>query len=54
MVKYMNSNLVYRIYVEYARDILWMISNHGIDAQSSPAFGKTLFGMPGEAWPPRD
>lgn len=54
MAEYMYGNLVYGIYVEYDRNILWMISNHGIYALSSPALGEPLFGMPLKAWPPRD
>ena len=54
MVEYMNGNLVFGIYVEYDRNIIWMISNHGIYALSSPALGEPLFGMPDKAWPPRD
>lgn len=53
MVEYMFGNLVYGIYVEYDRNIVWMISNHGIYALSSPALGAPIFGMPDEAWPPR-
>jgi hypothetical protein len=54
MVEYMNGNLVFGIYVEYDRNILWMITNHGIYALSSPALGEPLFGMPDKAWPPRN
>jgi hypothetical protein len=54
MVEYMNGNLVFGIYVEYDRNIVWVISNHGIYALSSPALGEPLFGMPDKAWPPRD
>lgn len=53
MVEYMYGNLVYGIYVEYDRNILWMITNHGIYALSSPALGEPVFGMPPQAWPPR-
>ena len=54
MVEYMFGNLVYGIYVEYDRNIVWMITNHGIYALSSPALGVPVFGMPETPWPPRD
>ncbi len=54
MVEYMFGNLVYGVYVEYDRNIVWMISNHGIYALSSPALGEPLFGMPDKTWPPRE
>lgn len=54
MVEYMNGNLAYGIYVEYDRNILWMITNHGIYALSSPVLGKPLLGLPGKKWPPRE
>jgi hypothetical protein len=54
MVEYMYGNLVYGIYVEYDRNILWMITNHGIYALSSPALGEPLFAVPQSPWPPRD
>ena len=53
MVEYMFGNLVFGIYVEYDRNIIWMISNHGIYALSSEALGEPLFGLPDSPWPPR-
>jgi hypothetical protein len=54
MVEYMNGNMVFGVYVEYDRNIIWMITNHGIDALSNSAVGEPLFSMPEKTWPPRD
>ncbi len=54
MVEYMNGNRVFGITVEYDRNIVWVICNHGSYALSSPALGKPLFDMPDKAWPPWD
>lgn len=52
--EYVWGNLTYGIYVEYDRNILWMFTNHGIYALSSPLLGEPRFGMPDKPWPSRD
>ena len=54
MVENMFGNLAFGIYVEYDRNILWLITNHGIYALSSPALGEPVYGLPEKPWPPRD
>ncbi len=47
-------NLVYGIFAEYDRNILWAFTNHGFYALSSPLVGTPLFKAPAKPWPPRD
>lgn len=47
-------NLVYGIFAEYDRNILWAFTNHGFYALSSPLIGMPLFKAPAKPWPPRD
>lgn len=46
-------NLTHGVYVEYDRNILWMFTNHGMYALSSPLLGKPSFDMPKTPWPPQ-
>lgn len=50
---YVNGNLTYGIYVEYDRNIVWMFTNHGFYALSSPLLGKPRLKAPEQPWPIR-
>ena len=50
----MFGNLAYGIFVEYDRNIIWMFTNHGFYALSSPLLGPPRLGPPAKAWPRRD
>lgn len=52
--EYVFGNLTYGIFVEYDRNIIWMFTNHGFYALSSPLLGAPRLGPPTQAWPPRD
>jgi hypothetical protein len=45
------SKLANGIYVEYDRNLLWLITNHGLYVLSSPLLGKPSFDMPKQPWP---
>ncbi len=47
-------NLAFGTYIEYDRNIIWMFTNHGIYALSSPLLGPVKSGVPATPWPPRD
>lgn len=47
-------NLAYGVFAEYDRNILWVFTNHGFYALSSPLIGKPSFKAPAKPWPPRD
>lgn len=47
-------NLAYGVFAEYDRNILWVFTNHGFYALSSPLLGKPSFKAPAKPWPPRD
>ena len=47
-------NLTYGIYVEYDRNIVWVFSNNGFYAVSTPLLGKPVAGVPGQPWPARN
>lgn len=46
-------NLAYGVFAEYDRNILWVFTNHGFYALSSPLIGKPSFKAPAKPWPPR-
>ncbi|WP_419255688.1 hypothetical protein ACN2C6_09240 [Caulobacter sp. ErkDOM-YI] len=54
MPDYVKGNLGYGIYVEYDRNVVWLFTNHGFYALSSPLLGKPMLTAPAKAWPPRD
>lgn len=47
-------NLAFGTYIEYDRNIIWMFTNHGMYALSSPLLGPVKSGVPSTPWPPRD
>ncbi|PKP98643.1 MAG: hypothetical protein CVT74_10320, partial [Alphaproteobacteria bacterium HGW-Alphaproteobacteria-13] len=52
--EFMNGNLAYGLFVEYDRNIIWMFTNHGMYALSTPLLGKPLSGVPDQPWPSRN
>ncbi len=51
---YVTGNLVFGIYVEYDRNIIWMFTNYAIYALSTPLLGEPQSGVPEKPWPPRE
>lgn len=50
---WMLGNLAYGIFVEYDRNIIWVFTNHGFYALTSPLLGEPLYKAPAKSWPPR-
>ncbi|WP_308910445.1 hypothetical protein [Pseudokordiimonas caeni] len=50
---YSFGNLTYGIYAEYDRNIVWVFTNNGFYAVSSPLLGEPLFEAPKKPWPPK-
>jgi len=52
VVDYARGNLAHGIYVEYDRNIIWLFTNHGFYALSTPVLGEPSFDVE-TPWPPR-
>lgn len=52
--EFVNGNLAYGIFVEYDRNIVWLFTNHGFYALSSPLLGKPVLTAPKTVWPRRN
>ena len=44
-------NLAHGIYVEYDRNLIWLFTNHGFYALSTPILGEPRLSAPEEPWP---
>lgn len=53
VVGYAMGNLSHGIYVEYDRNIIWLFTNHGMYALSTPLLGEPNLGPPAFPWPAR-
>ena len=47
-------NLAHGIYVEYDRNLIWLFTNHGFYALSTPLLGEPSFDPPKTPWPARN
>lgn len=50
---YARGNLAHGVYVEYDRNLIWLFTNHGFYALSTPLLGEPTLGPPTKPWPPR-
>jgi hypothetical protein len=46
-------NLAHGIYVEYDRNIIWLFTNHGFYALSTPVLGEPRLSASETLWPSR-
>lgn len=53
VVSYAMGNLSHSVYVEYDRNIIWLFTNHGMYALSTPLLGAPNLGPPRTPWPGR-
>ena len=53
VVEYARGNLSHSVYIEYDRNIIWLFTNHGFYALSTPLIGEPSFEAPKEVWPSR-
>ena len=51
--EYARGNLAHGVYVEYDRNLVWLFTNHGMYALSTPVLGEPVLGPPSEPWPQR-
>ena len=49
---YAMGDLSHSICVEYDRNLIWLFTNHGLHALSSPLLGSPNLGAPDTTWPP--
>ena len=54
VASYAMGNLTHGTYTEYDRNLIWVFTNHGFYALSTPLLGKPSFDAPGKPWPARD
>ncbi|MBH8579349.1 hypothetical protein [Bisbaumannia pacifica] len=54
VVSYAMGNLSHGVYVEYDRNLIWLFTNHGFYALSTPLLGEPSFSPPESPWPSRD
>ena len=53
VVSYAMGNLSHSVYTEYDRNIIWLFTNHGMYALSTPLLGEPNLGPPLSDWPSR-
>ncbi|WP_431483660.1 LVIVD repeat-containing protein [Pseudomonas solani] len=54
VASYAVGNLTHSAYTEYDRNLIWVFTNHGFYALSTPLLGKPSFDAPKKPWPSRD
>ena len=54
VVSWAMGNLTHGTYTEYDRNLIWVFTNHGFYALSTPLLGEPSFAPPTKTWPPRD
>ncbi|MFP2768670.1 LVIVD repeat-containing protein [Oceanisphaera sp. KMM 10153] len=51
VASYAMGNLTHGVYVEYDRNLVWLFTNHGFYALSTPLLGEPSFDAPEISWP---
>ena len=54
VASYAMGNLTHSAYTEYDRNLIWLFTNHGFYALSTPLLGEPSFAAPTKPWPARD
>ncbi|MEK1907858.1 MAG: hypothetical protein AAAB13_18945 [Pseudomonas sp.] len=54
VASYAVGNLTHGTYTEYDRNLIWVFTNHGFYALSTPLLGEPSFAPPTKPWPARD
>ncbi|MDN7144194.1 hypothetical protein KC131_26455 [Pseudomonas sp. JQ170] len=54
VVSWAMGNLTHGTYTEYDRNLIWVFTNHGFYALSTPLLGEPSFAAPQKIWPSRD
>ncbi|WP_218649207.1 hypothetical protein [Pseudomonas taiwanensis] len=54
VASYAMGNLTHGTYTEYDRNLIWLFTNHGFYALSTPLLGEPSFEPPKQPWPSRD
>lgn len=54
VASYAMGNLTHGTYTEYDRNLIWVFTNHGFYALSTPLLGTPSFTAPSKPWPARD